>query len=75
MTFQGTLDELKVLIESLGCSGHWEHKGQFELFVCDWAETNLRLNWWPESGTLTVVGDPAEREVLQESLQRHLAAQ
>ena len=74
MTFQGTLDELRVLIENCGFSGHWEHKGAFELFVCDRAETNLRVNWWPASGTITVVGDPAEREGLQQSLQRHLAA-
>ncbi|MCT0200282.1 hypothetical protein KQ313_11385 [Synechococcus sp. CS-1325] len=73
MTFLGTLDELKVLVDRLAFPGHWEHKGQFELFVSDQEDTNLRLNWWPQSGVLTVVGDPAEREGVEERLAALLA--
>ena len=73
MIFLGTLDELKALVDRLACPGHWEHKGQFEMFVCEQADTNLKLNWWPQSGTLTIVGDPAEREEMQEDLARLLA--
>ncbi|APD47335.1 hypothetical protein KQ302_00900 [Synechococcus sp. CS-602] len=74
MTFLGTLDELKVLVDSLDGQGHWEHKGQFEMFIFGGPDTNLRLNWWPKSGELTLVGDPAERVGVSASLQRLLAA-
>jgi len=73
MIFLGTLDELKALVDRLACPGNWEHKGHFEMFVCEQADTNLKLNWWPQSGTLTIVGDPAEREEMQEDLARLLA--
>jgi len=73
MTFLGTLDELKVLVEALGSPGHWEHKGQFEMFVFDGQDQDLRLNWWPRSGELTLVGDPADRVGIAEELQRLLA--
>ncbi|MCT0225249.1 hypothetical protein [Synechococcus sp. CS-1328] len=72
MQFSGTLEELRSLVERLGHPGHWEHKGAYELFVFDEQQTNLRLNWWPESGALTLVGDPAERVQWEADLQRLL---
>lgn len=66
--FHGSLDELKSIITSLDHPGHWEHKGVYELFVFDEKHTNLRLNWWPESGALTLVGDPADRDTFQAAL-------
>ena len=66
--FHGSLDELKSIVTSLDHPGHWEHKGVYELFVFDEKHTNLRLNWWPESGALTLVGDPAYRDTFQAAL-------
>jgi len=61
MTFSGTRDELVALVQQLGLPCHWEHKGAFELCVFDDGASNLRLNWWPESGELRLVGDPELR--------------
>lgn len=74
MTFNGTLEELQSLLEGLGCSGHWVHEGAFELLVIEDGESNLRLNWWPGSGTLMLVGDPAQRGELEGRLKEALAA-
>jgi hypothetical protein len=73
VTFQGTLEELQALVESLGCVGHWVHEGAFEMLVIEDGESNLRLNWWPGSGTLMLVGDPAQRKGLEERLREALA--
>lgn len=61
MTFSGSLEQLKALVRQLGIPCHWEHKGSFELCVFDDGASNLKLNWWPESGELTLVGDPEPR--------------
>jgi hypothetical protein len=34
--------------------------------------SNLRLNWWPSSGELRLVGDPEQRQPLLEKLQAAL---
>ena len=74
MRFPGTLEELKAIVTTLGHPGHWEHKGAYELFVFDEKQTNLRLNWWPGTGELTLVGDPAERTTIGPILEALLAA-
>ena len=61
MTFNGTLAELKVLVDQLGIPCHWEHMGPFEMAVFDDGISNLKLNWWPSSGELSLVGDPEVR--------------
>lgn len=66
--FHGSLDELKSIVTSLDHPGHWEHKGAYEMFVFDEKQTNLRLNWWPDSGAITLVGDPADRDSYQAAL-------
>ena len=61
MIFKGTLEELKTLVNSLGLPCHWEDKGVFEMAVFDINDSNLRLNWWPETGRLEVMGEPRDR--------------
>ncbi len=73
MEFKGSLEELQALVAGLGQRGHWVHEGSFEMFVVDDAETNLRLNWWPGSGQLQLVGDPAQRLTLLKQLEQRLA--
>jgi hypothetical protein len=68
MTFSGSRDELVALVQQLGLPCHWEHKGAFELCVFDDGASNLKLNWWPETGALTLVGDPEQRGDLEARL-------
>jgi hypothetical protein len=53
--------------------GQWVHKGSFEMFVVEDGESNLKLNWWPDTGALRLVGDPAQRQGLVERLQQALS--
>ncbi len=69
MRFNGSLEELQALVAQLGQPGHWVHQGAFEMYVLDDEETNIRLNWWPRSGDLRLVGDPAQRVDLENALQ------
>lgn len=73
MTFNGSLVELQALVADLGCRGHWVHQGAFEMLVIEDGESNLRLNWWPGTGTLMLVGDPAQRRELEPRLKEALA--
>ena len=68
MIFKGTLEELKTLVNSLEVPCHWEDKGVFEMAVFDINDSNLRLNWWPETGRLEVMGEPRDRLPLLERL-------
>jgi hypothetical protein len=68
LTFQGTAEELKALVQQLGIPTHWEHKGAFELCVFDDGISNLKLNWWPETGELRLVGDPEVRVDVEQRL-------
>ncbi|MCT0217824.1 hypothetical protein KQ304_02250 [Synechococcus sp. CS-1329] len=68
MQFNGSLEELQALVAQLGQPGHWVHQGAFEMYVLDAEDTNIRLNWWPRSGELRLVGDPAERVGLEAAL-------
>jgi hypothetical protein len=43
------------------------------MYVLDDEDTNVRLNWWPRSGELRLVGDPAERVGLEAALKALLA--
>ena len=73
MTFSGTPDQLRALVDSLGIPVHWEHKGPYELCVFDDGVSNLKLNWWPESGELRLVGDPEVRQMVEQRLEALLA--
>jgi len=73
MEFRGSLQELQALVEGLGIPGHWVHQGAFEMFVVEDGESNLKLNWWSDSGALRLVGDPAQRQGLAERLQLALS--
>ena len=72
MKFTGSLEQLQQLLESLGVCCHWEHKGVFEVAVIEDGVSNLKMNWWPHSGDLRVVGDPAQREPFIQLLQSKL---
>lgn len=73
MTFSGSFEELSALVQQLGLPCHWEHKGAFELCVFDDGVSNLRLNWWPETGALRLVGDPEQRVEVERRLAELLA--
>ena len=73
LTFHGSLAELQALVASLGVPCHWEHKGPFELAVFDDHASNLKLNWWPATGVLELVGDPEGREGMEQRLAAALA--
>lgn len=68
MIFKGTLEELKTLVNSLGLPCHWEAKGSFDMAVFDIDDSNLRINWWPESGCVEVMGEPKDRLPMLEKL-------
>lgn len=72
MKFNGTLSELQTILEKMGVQCHWEHKGSFEVAVIDDGVSNLKLNWWPESGVLQLVGDPEQRIPMIENLREAL---
>ena len=72
-TFHGSLAELQALVASLGVPCHWEHKGPFELAVFDDPASNLKLNWWPATGVLELVGDPEVRVGMEQRLAAALA--
>jgi hypothetical protein len=69
MNFNGSLEGLQALVAQLAIPCHWEHKGSFELCVFDDDRSNLKLNWWPDSGALQLVGDPEVRIGVQEKLE------
>ena len=73
MTFRGSLEELTGVVGQLGLPCHWEHKGAFELCVFDDGVSNLKLNWWPQTGELRLVGDPEQRRDLEPRLAALLA--
>jgi len=74
MEFRGTLQELQELVEGLRIPGRWVHRDSFEMFLVEDGESNLKLNWWSDSGALRLVGDPAQREGMMERLEKALAA-
>jgi hypothetical protein len=67
--FHGTVEQLQELVGSLDIPCEWIHKGAFQMAVFHDGVSNLRLNWWPETGAVTLVGDPAQRVDLQERLE------
>ena len=61
MRFNGTLEELQELVSELQIPCHWQHKGSYQLAVFEDGISNLKLNWWPETGEISLVGDPEVR--------------
>ena len=62
MEFHGSLLQLKAAVEKLGVPCHWEHRHDFESAFFDDEVSNLKLNWWPSTGVIQMVGDPEVRE-------------
>ena len=75
MQFHGTLDELKTLVNQLQIPCYWEHKGAYQLAVFDDGISNLKLNWWPETGAIRLVGDPEVRNDAERRLKDLLESQ
>jgi hypothetical protein len=73
MTFHGSLEELAGVVGELGIPCHWVHQGSYELCVFDDGVSNLKLNWWPATGELRLVGDPEQRVELEARLAQLLA--
>ena len=69
MQFQGSLEELKALVAQLDVPCHWQHKGVYELALFEDGVSNLKLNWWPQTGEVRLVGDPEVRDDIQKRLQ------
>ena len=61
MRFNGTLEKLQKLVSELQIPCHWQHKGSYQLAVFEDGISNLKLNWWPETGDISLVGDPEVR--------------
>jgi hypothetical protein len=75
MIFRGTLEELQGLVSQLGVPCRWQHKGSFEMAAFEDGVSNLKLNWWPDTGELRLVGDPEVRDSMEERLQLLLPIQ
>jgi hypothetical protein len=73
MEFNGSLDELKTLVSQLQIPCHWEHKGSYQLAVFEDGISNLKLNSWPETGAIRLVGDPEVRHDAERRLKDLLA--
>lgn len=69
MNFQGSLEELQQLVAQLGVPCRWQHRGAFEMATFDDGVSNLKLNWWPGTGELRLVGDPEVRDDMQRRLE------
>jgi hypothetical protein len=61
MEFNGSLEELKVLVSQLGVPCQWQHKGAFELARFEDGVSNLKLNWWPQRGAASGGGSRGAR--------------
>lgn len=72
MHFNGSLDELKLLVDQLGVPCRWQHRGAFEMATFEDGVSNLKLNWWPQTGELRLVGDPEVRDDMARRLQELL---
>jgi hypothetical protein len=70
MQFHGNLEALRALVEQLGVPCRWQDRGSFQMAVFEDGVSNLKLNWWPGTGELRLVGDPE----VQVDISRRLAA-
>ena len=69
MEFHGTFLELQAAVEKLGVPCHWEHRHDFESAFFDDGISNLKLNWWPATGAIQMIGDPEVRAERWQRLQ------
>ena len=67
--FQGSLEELKAEVPQLNVLCPWQHTGAYELALFDDGVSNLKLNWWPRTGEIRLVGDPEVRNDIQGQIQ------
>ncbi len=74
MQCNGTLEALQALVNQLGVPCRWQHKGSFQMAVFEDGVSNLKLNLWPHSGELRLVGDPEVRDDISRCLAALLAS-
>lgn len=72
MRFVGSLEHLQALVSQLQIPCHWQHKGAYQLAVFEDGVSNLKLNWWPETGEIRLVGDPEVRNDVEKRLKELL---
>jgi hypothetical protein len=72
MLFRGSREQLAALVDQLGIPCRWDYKGAWMLCTFDDGVSNLKLNWWPHSGELRLVGDPEVRLDVQRRLEELL---
>ena len=61
--FEGTLDELKALLEQAGFSGRWSDDGRGKHSFR--SSENGVLNWWPNTGSLNFQGKAESKTKLE----------
>jgi hypothetical protein len=57
--FEGTIEDLKAVVEKTGINGHWVDEGEFHVFHSD---EGPNLNWWPNKNILMLQGSPAAKK-------------
>ena len=73
MKFNGTLISLKDIVNKLDRPCRWVHKGAYEIAIFEDEVSNLKLNWWPSTGEIRLVGDPEVRDDAVKKLTQLLA--
>ena len=68
MKFTGSHEALQTIVTQLGVPCRWQDKGAFQMAIFEDGVSNLKLNWWPKTGELTLVGDPEVRDTIVERL-------
>jgi hypothetical protein len=72
MSFQGSLEDLKALVDLLHLQGHWMDEGPLQSFS---TKSGEHINFWPASGELQVKGHPHASRDLAARLEQAIANQ
>ena len=67
--FHGTIEELKVAVETCGLVGKWKENEQSGSYHYR-ARTGEVLNWWPKNGTIQIQGK--NKDAFESALEPHL---
>lgn len=69
--FEGTIEELQVLVKSAGLKGKWENDGQGKHIFR--SNDGGVLNWWPSKGTVQLQGIDKAKSKLEKAIARGTA--
>src|SRR5258707_7815666 len=64
--FDGTIEELQVLVKSAGLKGKWEDDGQGKCIFR--SNDGGVLNWWPSKGTIQLQGIGNAKSKLEKAI-------